>query len=515
MFKRALVSTSNKEGLIDFLRPLVASGMQVVSTGGTSQYLKKNGINVTEVFEVTGFPEMMDGRVRTLHPYIHMGLLARSFVPEDFEILKKHKVEPFDLVVVNLYPFEEAYKKNLKGHELIEQIDIGGPSLLRAAAKSFERITVVCDPSDYAEILNRHNKKSIDEAFNKKLATKVFSHCSSYDALISKALSDEPLSQELPLQLDLKLSLKQNLRYGENPHQKAALFENLTHPLSLQKAEQIQGKELSYNNILDLEAAVSVLCEFKKATSVIVKHNTPCGVATADKILNAYEKAFKGDPISAFGGIVALNKKVTKELAVKMIEPFLECIIAPDFEVEALEVFKTKKNLRVLKLKSLENCYNQSRDLDIKLVRGGALVQTADNLIEWDESWKIFAPYELKVHLREDLVFAMKVAKYVKSNAIVIAANSQTIGICGGQTNRVDSVKMALKRAKQFGADFSSWVLASDAFFPFRDSVDIAATFPVKWIIQPGGSLKDADVELAAVEHKIGMVITGQRHFKH
>lgn len=516
MFKRALVSTSNKEGLVDFLRPFTQQGMEVVSTGGTSKFLKDNGIKVTEVSDVTGFPEMMDGRIRTLHPYIHMALLARSFVPEDFEILKQHNVKPFDLVVVNLYPFAEAVKKNLKGQELIEQIDIGGPSLLRAAAKSFERIAVVCEPEDYSNVLERAKNNTLDKEFKQKLAAKVFSHCAKYDALIANTLSVQEINPSLPHQSQINLTLKKELRYGENPHQKAGFYDCLNpSPLSLHHAEQLQGKELSYNNLLDLESAVSVLCEFEKPSSVIIKHNTPCGVAEADNILNSYEKAFSGDPVSAFGGVVALNKKVTAALAQKMVEPFLECIIAPDFEAAALEVFKTKKNLRILKLKSLESSFGTYEKFDFKNMRGGALVQTTDQLLQWGPSWKVVGSKLEDSTIKADLLFAMRVAKHVKSNAIVIAANSQTIGVCGGQTNRIDSVKMALARARMFGAQFNTWSLASDAFFPFRDSVDIAATYPVKWIIQPGGSLKDPEVEAAVLEHKMGMVVTGIRHFKH
>ncbi|MDZ4675879.1 MAG: bifunctional phosphoribosylaminoimidazolecarboxamide formyltransferase/IMP cyclohydrolase [Oligoflexia bacterium] len=510
MFKRALVSTSNKTGLIEFIKPLVEQGCDIVSTGGTSKFLRDHGIKVLEVADVTGFPEMMDGRIRTLHPYIHMGLLARGFVPEDAKILKEHGVKPFDLVVVNLYPFEESYKKNLKGQELIEQIDIGGPSMLRAAAKSFERLTVVCDPSDYEVVLNQAKNGDSNIDFRQLLAAKVFEHCAYYDSLVAHALYEKPWDERDALTLGFRK--KALLRYGENPHQKAGWYESpVQDRLSLSSAEQIQGKELSYNNILDLEAAVGAVSDFDEPCSVIIKHVTPCGVAVDDTIEKAFKKAFDADSISAFGGIVAINRTLTASLAKELVVPFLECVIAPDIEENAKPILAAKKNLRVLTLKNLSEKDNGSQRIEFKSIRGGMLVQSADQPCEYSEKWKIIGEKPTKQVL-DDLIFAQKVVRHVKSNAIVIAKNRQTLGICGGQTNRVDSVKWALERSKGRGEKL---VLGSDAFFPFRDSIDLAAKAGIAWIIQPGGSMRDAEVEAAAQEHKIGMLITGTRHFKH
>lgn len=517
MFKRVLVSVSDKTGLAVFLKPLAENGAEIVSTGGTAKFLISHGIKVTEVSEVTGFPEMMDGRVRTLHPKIHMALLARSFVPDDMKILKDYGVEPFDLVVVNLYPFEEAYKKGLRGKDLIEQIDIGGPSMLRAAAKSFERVTVVCDPDDYKKVLETESTYSLRQ----ELACKVFEHCAFYDSLVADALNEKPW--ELSKTKTVGLRKKSLLRYGENPHQISAWYETpLKSALSLSDALIIQGKELSFNNLVDLEAALGALNDFSNPTCVIVKHATPCGVAEDSDITAAYTRSFLADPISAFGGIVALNRSITRELASELVKTFLECVVAPSIDEDALEILKAKKNLRVLTLESInvkglsKRSPRESLGVEFKSLRGGALFQEMDGPIEWKESFKIIPPRngiaELDANLKENLLFAQRIVRHVKSNAIVVTENLQTLGICGGQTNRVDSVRWALARAKGKG---SQWILGSDAFFPFRDSIDLAAEAGVKWIVQPGGSVRDTEVELAAKEHGIGMVITGIRHFKH
>jgi len=512
MFKRALVSTSDKTGLLEFLTPIFKMGCEIVSTGGTSKFLRENGIKVKEVGEVTGFPEMMDGRVRTLHPKIHMGLLARSYVPEDMELLKEHKVEPFDLVIVNLYPFAEAYGKGLRGKELIEQIDIGGPSLLRAAAKSYERLTVVCDPADYKTILKAAEDNKFGEEFRLELAAKVFAHCSFYDSVVALALRDPDWTKSKLMSFAFKE--KSQLRYGENPHQKAVWYESpVSHPLGLTQAEQLQGKELSYNNILDLEAAVGVVHDFNDKACAIIKHLTPCGVAIGKNEVEAYQRAFEADSVSAFGGIVALNQPISVELAHLLVGPFLECVIAPDVESGALEVLSKKKNLRVLKLKPLgqKATSHNGIDIEFKSLRGGALAQSSDHATVCSDSFKVIGENPSE-KIKAELVFAQRVVRHVKSNAIVVAQNMQTLGICGGQTNRIDSAKMALERAKGRGDNL---ILASDAFFPFRDSLDLASQYKVSWIIQPGGSLRDQEVEAAALEHKINMVITGTRHFKH
>lgn len=506
MFKRALVSTSNKEGLVEFLMPLAKEGCEIVSTGGTSKFLQDAGLSVTEVSEVTGFPEVMDGRVRTLHPNIHMGLLARSFVPEDMTLLKEHGVKPFDLVVVNLYPFEKAYTDQVEGQELVEKIDIGGPSLLRAAAKSFERVTVVCDPEDYSSISKE--QPSLDT--RKHLASKVFKHCSYYDSLVAKALGGPELLLEGE-EFSMGLRKKASLRYGENPHQNASLYEAIGGPKeSLLNATQHQGKELSYNNILDLEASLEVVGDFEEPCATIIKHLNPCGTAVADDIEKAYDMALEGDPVSAFGGIVALNRKVTGALAEKLVQMFLECVVAVDYESEALSILSKKKNLRVL---TLPHMNRSASGFELKTIRGGALIQGHDSPEQWQSQWTVVGE-EPPQDVKDAMVFLQKIVRHVRSNAIVVGKGLQTLGVCGGQTNRVDSVRWSLQRANDKNKG-DGLILASDAFFPFRDSIDIAAQNKVKWIVQPGGSVKDAEVIKAVEEHNLGMVLTGKRHFKH
>jgi phosphoribosylaminoimidazolecarboxamide formyltransferase/IMP cyclohydrolase len=532
MFSRILVSVSDKTGLALFLNSVCAKDCEIVSTGGTAEFLRKEKFKVTEVSEVTGFPEMMDGRVRTLHPKIHMGLLSRSYSQEDQATLREYNVKAFDLVIVNLYPFEEAFKKGLRDKELIEKIDVGGPSMLRAAAKSFERLTVVCDPKDYALITEKVRSRSVDEKFRKYLASKVFQACGYYDSLISRALLDSDSKWYEEETLTIPLRKKNVLRYGENPHQKAVWYETIqSHPQSLAKCEILQGKELSYNNLVDLEAAVGAVLDFDKPACVIVKHATPCGVAISKSIDEAYRLGFEADSVSAFGGIVALNKSISKKLAQALVQPFLECIIAPAVDSDAREVLASKKNLRVLILKELDAEFTHahpqppannhahshlSGSYEFKSLRGGALAQSLDHPCEWSDQFRIIYPKnetELSESVKADLIFAQRVVRHVKSNAIVVAKNLQTLGICGGQTNRVDSVKLAFARAKDKSQ--TGVVLASDAFFPFRDSIDLAAKENVAWIIQPGGSVKDQEVEAAAKEYGIGMVITKTRHFKH
>lgn len=527
MFKRALVSTSDKTGLVEFLKPLVDQGMEVVSTGGTSKFLRENKIKVTEVSEVTGFPEVMDGRVRTLHPNIHMGLLARTSMAEDMKLLEEHKVKLFDLVVVNLYPFEESFKKGLEGAELIEQIDIGGPSLLRAASKSFDRIAVVCSPKDYEWIGERaRSKNDLTNEERQALAVKVYSHTSFYDSLIARALTK---NENFPSEMTLGMRLHSSLRYGENPHQTAAWYKDPLSPLgSLSDCRQLQGKELSYNNILDSEAALQTLklVSFTPKgptppAAVIVKHNTPCGVARGETLEQAFLHALRGDPVSAFGGIVALNDAVDGNLAHQLNKIFLECVIASDFTPEALEILATKKNLRVLKLSTgAASLQLPVKTREVKSIVGGLLVQDSDLTPTTDfSSFKVLGEMPDQ-SVQDDMVFLFNVVRMVKSNAIVVGRSLQTLGLCGGQTNRIDAARMALERASQIDKDNSGlikrdWVLASDAFFPFRDSIDLAAKYGVRWVIQPGGSMRDAEVEQAAREHGITMVLTGKRHFKH
>lgn len=516
MFKNILVSVSDKTNLIEFIKPLAEKGARVVSTGGTSKHLRENGVNVIDVSEQTGFPEVMDGRVKTLHPKIHMGLLARQGNAEDKKILNQFAVEEFDLVVVNLYPFSSAKKKGLRGAELIEFIDIGGPSMLRAAAKNFERLAVVCDPSDYASIIEKIVKTAegltLDD--RKKLAGKVFAHTSVYDSLIAETLLSEGPDREFSIGGE-KVG---ELRYGENPHQKAYWYKDAAAVTGLHEAKVIQGKALSYNNLLDLEAASDLVRSFSSPAVVAVKHNNPCGVAVGIQIEEALDRALRADPISVFGGIVALNQAVNELCAKQLSGLFLECIVAPRFSPEALAVFAKKKNLRLLEWPQMTRA---QKTWEVKALTGGFLVQSADFFESWDESWKIIGHLPsggIPQDIKRDLELAWKVVTSLKSNAISITADGQTLGLGMGQVNRVEAVAHAIERMeKHHGESLKTRtpVMASDAFFPFKDSVELAAKSGVKWIIQPGGSINDEEVIQAAAELGVCLVLTGTRHFRH
>lgn len=526
MFKNALVSTSNKDGLVEFLRPFVAGGMRVVSTGGTSKYLRENGIEVVEVAAQTGFPEVMDGRVRTLHPNIHMPLLARAGVAEDMHLLKTHGLEPFDLVVVNLYPFEEAAAKNLPDDELIEFIDIGGPSLLRAAAKNHERIAVVCEPEDYSWIAER---KELNLPERRKLAARVYAHTSRYDALIARTLDPENVENRF-----LAGKLVQPLRYGENPQQSAAWFR--ADRRGLHQAKVLHGKPLSYNNILDLEAACSTVREFTEPCAVAVKHNNPCGVGigvgvsssasaggvagnVATDVALATLRAIQADPVSVFGGIVALNRPVDLATADELAKIFLECVIAPSFSAEALQKLAKKKDLRLLEWPDLGLPYHATSDSDyeFRTVRGGYLLQRSDRVLTWPEgegAWQILGDTP-SARTRSDIALAWKTCAHLKSNAIALASDGRTVGLGMGQVNRVDAVEQAIARLQKHHAKASDVVLASDAFFPFPDSVELAAQAGIRWIVQPGGSIRDDQVLLRAKELHVNVILTKIRHFRH
>lgn len=504
-FKNALVSVSDKTGLADFIRPLAEKGLRVLSTGGTANYLRENGIEVVDVSDQTGFPEVMDGRVKTLHPKIHMALLARDHVPSDLELLREYGLEPIDLVVGNLYPFEEALKKSLDEQQQTEFIDIGGPSLLRASAKSYSRITVVCDPKDYAHLLEMP-EVNLDE--RRRLASKVFSHVSAYDAMIAAHLG---AGLEGP-DISFGGHFVQELRYGENPQQKAGWFRRRGSQGGLHEAEILQGKALSYNNLLDLEAAVSTLREFKQGPAVVsVKHTNPCGVGCGSTLSEATALSLKADPVSVFGGIVALNEKVTAGVARQLKELFLECIVAPDFDHEAMEILGKKKNLRVLKWPDM---MTSDPGLLVRSISGGWLVQTQDEVEGWSSNWQVIGETPSD-EVRKDLVLAWKVCAHLKSNAIAIAGEGQSLGLGMGQVNRVDAVEQAISRMKQFHPDKGRVVLASDAFFPFPDSIEKAAAAGIRWVIQPGGSLKDDEVKAKAKELEVNLVMTGRRHFQH
>ncbi|MEO0335994.1 MAG: bifunctional phosphoribosylaminoimidazolecarboxamide formyltransferase/IMP cyclohydrolase, partial [Pseudomonadota bacterium] len=487
MFKNALVSVSDKTQIAEFILPLHKQGMRVVSTGGTAKLLKEAGVDVVDVSEQTGHPEVMDGRVKTLHPKVHMALLAREGHSGDAELLQEQGLEPFDLVVGNLYPFSEALKKNLSLKEQVEFIDIGGPSFLRAAAKSFERIAVVCDPSDYSMLLE---KKEVTIEDRKRLAAKVFQHTSGYDAVIGDYLMNAGQDSEGLVAPSHIASLGQkvsDLRYGENPGQKAVWLTDRVEASGLHSAEQLQGKALSYNNLLDLEAAVQTLREWQEICCVSVKHNNPCGVGFGSSVIEATERSLAADPVSVFGGIVALNEKVDTSVAEKLTGLFLECVIAPDFEASALEVFSKKKNLRVLKWPGMMK--SEFKTPLVKSVLGGYLLQERDMVLDWQSEWVVHgqAPDE---QMKRQLVNTWKLCAHLKSNAIAIAGPDYSVGLGMGQVNRVDAVEQAVSRWRQFHSDVSQVVLASDAFFPFPDSIEKASAAGISWIIQPGGSIK-------------------------
>lgn len=510
MFKNALISVSDKKGLAEFLKPFAAQGMRIVSTGGTADYLRQNGLTVVDVEEQTGFPEVMGGRVKTLHPKVHMGLLARN-IPEDNKVLEAHQLSRFDLVVVNLYPFEENIIKKMQGaqlteDDLIEKIDVGGPSMVRAAAKNFKQIAVVTDPRDYEWLAK---KEKISEEDRRILAGKAFAHVSRYDSLISHffgAFWGEEIS--------FGGSKVQDLRYGENPQQKASWYRFSGDTKGLHSSQVLQGKELSFNNILDIDAATILLQALGEKSAVVVKHNNPCGAAVAkanEGVTEALQKALAADPVSAFGGIVAFGSTVDKKEATLLTSLFLECVVAPDFTPEALEVFKAKKNVRLLKWPTL---LTATRGFDLRSVGGGFLVQTADRLGSAPETWQYLGEQPDPETL-QDLIFAEKVCSSLKSNAIAIVRNGQTVGLGMGQVNRVEAVEHAISRMRQHHQNLSHTVLASDAFFPFPDSIEKIAAAGIKWVLQPGGSVKDQDVFEAARRAGVHMVITGQRHFRH
>lgn len=511
MSRRALISVSNKEGLIGFAKQLVEVGFELVSTGGTSRALKEAGLAVTDIDSVTGFPEILGGRVKTLHPMVHGGLLANLDSDDHVKVLEEHNIIPIELVCVNLYPFQETISKaDVKVEEAIENIDIGGPTMLRAAAKNHAHVTVLVDPKDYAKVGEKlRTEGKVDAATRRKLAAKVFRHTASYDALISHYLTD--LTEEkFPEKLTLTYELQQNLRYGENPQQQAAFYkEPLLKKNSLIAAKQLHGKELSYNNINDTEAALSVVADFTEPAAVAVKHSNPCGVGVGETIEDAFTKAFAGDPVSIFGGIVALNREVNKATADKLHEIFLEIIIAPSFSEEALAILTAKKNLRLL---TLNMDTDESRGNQYVSLAGGLLTQTEDMICLDESELKVVTEREPTAEEWRALKFGWRVVKHVKSNAIVVNNSEMTLGVGAGQMNRVGAAEIALRQAenKSDGA-----VLASDAFFPMDDTVELAAKAGITAIIQPGGSIRDKDSIAKCNEHGITMVFTGIRHFKH
>jgi phosphoribosylaminoimidazolecarboxamide formyltransferase/IMP cyclohydrolase len=516
---RALLSVSDKTGLVDLGRGLDKLGIEILSTGGTARTLREAGVRVREVSDFTGAPEILDGRVKTLHPRVHGGILGRPTEAHQRE-MRQNGLDPIDLVVVNLYPFRETVARGAAFDEVIENIDIGGPAMIRSAAKNHERVAVVVDPADYAAVLGAIQAQGhVPAELRFSLCRKAFAHTAAYDGAIAEHLGkvaapDAPLA-DFPVTKHPELHLERVLRYGENPHQKAAFYSvaGAGGP-SLARAAVLQGKELSYNNLLDLDAAMKLCAEFAAPAAVIVKHTNPCGVAIARKeldetLLTAYRRARETDPVSAYGGIVAVNRAVEADLAKEMAETFLECVIAPDYTAEALALLAPKKGLRLLKG---EIGTGTPAELDLRSVAGGLLVQTRDATTTSVAEGKAVsrrAPTEKELR---DLDFAWRVAKHVKSNAIVFVADARTIGIGAGQMSRVDSVRIAVSKAR---APLAGSVLASDAFFPFRDGVDEAAKAGVTAIVEPGGSVRDQEVVAAADERDIALVFTGERHFRH
>lgn len=500
MKKKALISVFDKEGILEFAKFLINRDVEIISTGGTYKYLKENGISVIEVNEITDFPEMLDGRVKTLHPNIHAGILAIRENKEHMNTLNKKEISTIDYVVVNLYPFFEKVRENLEFDEKVEFIDIGGPTMLRAAAKNFKDVVVISDKNDYKIVMDEMEKNNdVSYKLRKKLAGRVFNLMSAYDAAISNFLLDDI---EYPEYLSVSFIKKQQLRYGENSHQSAAFYESTMLDGAMNTFNVLNGKELSYNNFKDVDIAWKCANEFDEPSCCALKHNTPCGVAVGKDTYEAYIKAYEVDPTSIFGGIVAFNKKVDKRTAEEMIKIFLEVIAAPEYDDDALEILKQKKNLRVLEFENLPK-----DDKYMVTVDGGILVQEEDkNLFN---ELKVVTEVKPTSEEMNDLIFGMKVVKYVKSNAIVVAHDGIALGIGGGQVNRIWPTEDALRRGK------GATILASDAFFPFRDVVDKAAKYGIKAIIQPGGSLRDQESIDACNEHGISMVFTGIRHFKH
>ena len=513
MIKRALISVSDKNGIVEFALKLRDLGIEIISTGGTAKTLKDNGIQVIGISEVTGFPECLDGRVKTLHPAVHGGLLAIRNNPEHMKQLQELDITPIDLVVINLYPFKETIAKpGVTLEEAIENIDIGGPTMLRSAAKNYQDVTVVTDPKDYDKVLTELGEEGdVSRDTKYRLALKVFEHTAHYDAMISDYLRRQ-IQCELPPVLTLAYEKVQDLRYGENPHQSAVFYKEIGKNIgSLVNSVQIHGKELSFNNINDTNGALELLKEYEEPTVVAVKHTNACGVGTGYDIYDAYLKAYACDPTSIFGGIVAANRSIDKRTAEELNKIFLEIVIAPDFDEEALDILQSKKNIRLLKLEDIGT--KQRKDaLDIKKINGGLLMQTVDGELYKKEELKVVTDRIPTQKEMEDMLFAWKVVKHIKSNGIVLAKNHQTIGIGPGQVNRIWAVENAIKQSLM---EIKGSVMASDAFFPFSDCVEAAAKAGVTAIIQPGGSVNEGASIKKANQYGIAMVFTGMRHFKH
>ncbi len=512
--KRAIISVSDKSGIVELARQLNILGIEIISTGGTAALLSREGVAVKQVSEITGFPECLDGRIKTLHPKIHGGILAIRENPSHMDMLRQLGIAPIDYVIINLYPFK-ATVMNPKStfEDCIENIDIGGPGMLRAAAKNHRDVTVLTDPDDYAAVLDeiRHFGATTPET-RMRLAGKVFAHTAAYDALIADYFADRIPGDGFPQKLTMTYEKVSVMRYGENPHQKACFYKNaIPEEGGLSEAEQLGGKELSYNNIADTDACIALLKEFSEPTVVAVKHANPCGVGSADDLFTAWQKAFEADKVSIYGGIVAANREIDAQTATDMAKVFLEVIVAPSYSEEALEIFAAKKNLRVLRLPKVGEPVRRG-ERNVKKVIGGILVQDYDTGAPDPEHWTTATQKPIADADAEDLLFAMKVVKHVKSNAIVLAKGKKTTGIGPGQPNRITSLRIAVENA---GAEAAGSVLASDAFFPFPDCVEEASAAGIRAIIQPGGSVRDEVSIEACNRNGLPMVFTGMRHFRH
>ncbi|WP_099466563.1 bifunctional phosphoribosylaminoimidazolecarboxamide formyltransferase/IMP cyclohydrolase [Konateibacter massiliensis] len=517
---RALISVSDKTGIVELAKEFDKLGIEIISTGGTYNKLKEEGVKAIEISELTGFPECLDGRVKTLHPVVHAGLLAMRSKPEHMKQIEDLNIETIDIVIVNLYPFKATILKDgVTRDEAVENIDIGGPTMLRSAAKNYQDVAVVVDPRDYEMVLSELKKDkqvSLDSKFY--LMQKVFMHTSNYDTMIADYLKKERKDESLPETLTMTFEKVQDMRYGENPHQSAAFYREVGKLKgSIVDAVQLNGKELSFNNINDTNGALELLKEYTEPTVVACKHGNPCGVGSADNIMEAWTKAYTADKTSIFGGIVVINREVTKELAEEMKQIFLEVIVAPSYEKEALEILQTKKNVRVLQLADI-SVPQPATAYDLKKVNGGLIVQTIDSkLLPEDKEVQVVTKKAPTKEQMEDLLFAWKMVKFVKSNGIAMAKNKQSIGIGPGQVNRVWAAKQSVEHAIELiGEDATKGaVLASDAFFPFDDCVEVAHQAGITAIIQPGGSVRDEDSIKKCDEYGIAMIFTDMRHFKH
>lgn len=511
--KRAIISVSDKTGIVDFARELSSSGADIISTGGTYKLLKENGIKVTEASEITGFPEMLDGRVKTLHPKIHAGILAKRDSTEHMAAIKEKGISPIDLVVINLYPFKQTVMKSgVSFEDIVENIDIGGPSLIRAAAKNYKSVAVLTNPEQYAEVLSQIKSGGLEESLLEKLMAEAFLATANYDAMIAQYMSRK-FGKGFPSSYPMPMEKAEDLRYGENPNQSAAFYKDpFTQGTTVAKSEVLHGKQLSFNNILDLDKALDIAMDFEKPTAVVMKHTNPCGLASAPTIFEAFETAYNVDPLSAFGCVICLNRNCDMPTAEMISKYFVEAVICPDYEPGTRELLEAKKNIRLLKTGSPISPSERHREFKMKKVQGGYLVQTDEDVPVSRETLKVITKRAPTEEETDSLLFAWKLAKHVTSNAVVYVRGERAVGIGAGQMSRVDSARIATMKANEPTA---GCVMASDAFFPFRDGVDEAAKAGVTAIIQPGGSIRDQEVIDAANEHNMAMVFTGCRVFRH